>query len=270
MAMVVGLMVRQTKDKIYADAGHFDLKLNDKAIVETEHGVEVGVVCEKENNIQIGKYHSIGKIFRKVTQEDKKKIVDNEARNEKAYKTVLQKIIDHKLDMKLTSVQYIFDCSKLFVYYTCETRVDFRVFIKNLGHLLKTRIQMVQIGVRDESKIIGGIGTCGQVLCCKCFLRDFNSVTIDMAKDQDLSLNTAKLSGLCGRLMCCIAYENDTYRDIKRNLPELGSTIITPEGKAKLAAIDCIRERVTVDFGNKVFKFFTIEQIKDANRWANA
>jgi cell fate regulator YaaT (PSP1 superfamily) len=128
---------------------------------------------------------------------------------------------------------------------------------------------MVQIGVRDESKIIGGIGTCGQVLCCQSFLRDFNSVTIDMAKDQDLSLNTAKLSGLCGRLMCCIAYENDTYKNIKKNLPELGSTIVTPEGKAKLAAIDCRRERITADFGNKVFKFFTIEQIKDANEKGN-
>jgi cell fate regulator YaaT (PSP1 superfamily) len=125
---------------------------------------------------------------------------------------------------------------------------------------------MVQIGVRDEAKIVGGIGTCGQVLCCKNFLRDFNSVTIDMAKDQDLSLNTAKLSGLCGRLMCCIAYENDTYKDIKKDLPDLGSTIVNPEGKAKLAAIDCIRERVTVDVGNKAFKFCTIEQIKGLNK----
>jgi cell fate regulator YaaT (PSP1 superfamily) len=265
MPMLVGLIVRKTKDKIYADAGHFDFKLNDKVVVETEHGVEIGVVCEKEKNIQTGK-EQIGKIIRKLTQEDKKKIADNECRNKEAYKTVLQKIVEHKLEMKLTCVHYIFDHSKLFIYYTSETRVDFRVLIKNLGHILKTRIQMVQIGVRDESTIIGGIGTCGQVLCCQNFLRDFNSVTIDMAKDQDLSLNTTKLSGLCGRLMCCIAYENDTYKNIKKDLPELGSTISTPEGKAKLAAIDCIRERVTVDFGNKVFKFFDIEQIKAANK----
>jgi cell fate regulator YaaT (PSP1 superfamily) len=268
MPMVAGVIVRKIKDKIYADVGRFDLRLNDKVIVETEHGVEVGIVCEKEKNLQKGK-DPIGKIFRKVTQEDRKKIADNEERNARAYKTVAQKVNDHKLDMKLTSVQYTFDRSKLFIYYTSETRVDFRELIKDLGHILKTRIQMVQIGVRDESKIIGGIGTCGQVLCCQSFLRDFSSVTIDMAKDQELSLNTAKLSGLCGRLMCCIAYENDTYKNIKKDLPELGSVIFTPEGKAKLAAIDSIRERVTADFGNKSFKFFTIKQIKDANEKEN-
>ncbi|MDR1663123.1 MAG: stage 0 sporulation protein [Endomicrobium sp.] len=215
MPTVVGVIVRKIKDKVYADVGRFDLRLNDKVLVETEHGIEVGVVCEKEKNFQNGE-DSIGKIFRKVTQEDSKKIANNEERNTRAYKTVTRKIVDHKLDMKLTYVQYTFDCSKLFVYYTSETRVDFRELIKDLGHILKTRIQMVQISVRDESKIIGGIGTCGQVLCCQSFLRVFSSVTIDMAKDQELSLNTAKLSGLCGRLMCCISYENDTYKNIKK------------------------------------------------------
>ncbi|MDR3195173.1 MAG: stage 0 sporulation protein [Endomicrobium sp.] len=268
MPMVVGVIVRKSKDKLYADVGCFDLKLNDKVIVETEHGVEVGVVCEKEKNVEKGK-DPIGKIFRKVTQEDIKKIADNEDKNAKAYKTVAQKIIDHKLDMKLTCVQYTFDCSKLFIYYTCEIRVDFRELIKNLGHILKTRIQMVHIGVRDESKIIGGIGTCGQVLCCQRFLRDFISVTIDMAKDQELSLNTAKLSGLCGRLMCCIAYENDTYKNMKKDLPEIGSAISTPEGKGKLAAIDYVKEKATVEFSNRSFKIFTIKQIKDANRKEN-
>jgi cell fate regulator YaaT (PSP1 superfamily) len=263
MPMVVGVIVRKIKEKIYANGCRFDLRLNDKVIVKTEDGVEVGIVCEKEKNLQKGK-DSIGKIFRKVTQEDRKKIADNEERNARDYKTVVQKVIDHKLDMKLTCIQYIFDRSKLFIYYTSETRVDFRELIKDLGHILKTRIQMVQIGVRDESKIIGGIGTCGQVLCCQSFLKDFSSVTIDMAKDQELSLNTAKLSGLCGRLMCCIAYENDTYKNIKKDLPEIGSVISTPEGKAELAAIDPIRERVTADFGSKSFKFFTIKQIKDA------
>ncbi|MDR1086716.1 MAG: stage 0 sporulation protein [Endomicrobium sp.] len=265
MPIVVGLIVRKIRDKIYADTGRFGLRLNDRVIVETEHSVEVGIVCEKKKNIEKGK-DPIGKIFRKVTNEDKKKIAENESKNEKAYKTVSQKVVDHKLDMKLTCAQYSFDCSKLFIYYTSETRVDFRELIKDLGHILKTRIQMVQIGVRDESKIIGGIGTCGQVLCCQSFLRNFNSVTIDMAKEQDLPLNTTKLSGLCARLMCCIAYENDTYRDIKKDLPEIGATISTPKGQAKLAAIDCIREMVTVDFDNKSFKNFTVKQIQDINK----
>jgi cell fate regulator YaaT (PSP1 superfamily) len=264
MPIVVGVMLRRIKDKIYADIDRFDLKLNDKVILETEHGIESGIVCEKEKDMPKDK-DIIGKVLRKMTEEDKKRLAENERRNLKTLGIVLQKVEDHELDMKLTCVQYTFDRSKLFVYYTSETRVDFREFIKDLGHILKTRIQMVQIGVRDESKMIGGLGTCGQVLCCQSFLKDFNSVTIDMAKEQDLSLNTTKLSGLCGRLMCCISYENDTYRNVKKGLPAIGTIILTPEGKAAIAAIDCIKERITVDFGNRGFKTFTIQQIKDSN-----
>jgi len=267
MPTVVGVTVRRIKDKAYVETGQFDIKPGDKVVVETEHGVEAGVVFEKEKQMQKGKEH-IGKVLRMLTENDKNKIAENEKREEKAFQTVLEKAADHELDMKLTNVQYTLDRSKLFVYYTSESRVDFRELIKGLGHILKTRIQMVQIGVRDESKMVGGIGTCGQVLCCRSFLKDFNSVTIDMAKDQDLSLNTAKLSGLCGRLMCCIAYENDTYKDIKKDLPRVGDTISTPNGKARLAAIDCIKETVTADFGNRDFKPFPIEQIKRLNKKA--
>ncbi|MCL2144450.1 MAG: stage 0 sporulation protein [Endomicrobia bacterium] len=265
MPIVVGVMVRRIKDKIYAEGGHLDLKTGDRVIVETEHGLEAGVVCEREKNVAKGKDH-IGKVIRKINEDDKRKLADNEARNLKAQAIVIDKADDHELDMKLTCVQYTFDRSKLFVYYTSETRVDFRELIKDLGHILKTRIQMVQIGVRDESKMVGGIGTCGQVLCCQSFLKDFSSVTIDMAKEQDLSLNTAKLSGLCGRLMCCIAYENEHYVKAKKGLPEIGSMISTPNGRAKLAAIDCIRETVTADFSEREFKTYSIEEIKNRNR----
>jgi cell fate regulator YaaT (PSP1 superfamily) len=264
MPMIIGVMLRRIKNKIYADAGRFDLKLNSKIVLETEHGIEVGVVCEKEKYVQKSK-EPIGKVLRKITEEDRRKLADNEKKTLKAREIVVRKVDDYELDMKLTCVQYTFDRSKLFVYYTSETRVDFRELIKDLGHILKTRIQMVQIGVRDESKMIGGIGTCGQVLCCKNFLKDFNSVTIDMAKEQDLSLNPAKLSGLCGRLMCCISYENNTYRTLKKDLPEIGTMIATPDGKAKFVAIDCIKEIITVDFGDRSFKTFTIKQIKDNN-----
>jgi cell fate regulator YaaT (PSP1 superfamily) len=261
MPIIVAVIIRRIKDKIYAEAGKTILGLNDKIIVETEHGIEYGVVYEIIKDFVKGK-ESIAKVLRKVTEEDKRKLIDNQRRNLRAQVTVSQKVREHKLDMKLTCVSYNFDRSKLFIYYTSETRVDFRELIKNLGYILRTRIQMVQIGVRDESKMVGGIGHCGQVLCCKKFLKDFHSVTIDMARDQELSLNPNKLSGLCGRLMCCIAYENETYKNIKKNLPELGSNILTPEGKGKLVAIDCIRERVSIDFGDKIFKIFTIKQIE--------
>ncbi|MDR2425990.1 MAG: stage 0 sporulation protein [Endomicrobium sp.] len=265
MPIAVGVMVRRIKDKIYAEVGHLDLKTGDRVIAETEHGLEAGIVYEREKNIAKGK-DPIGKVIRKITEDDKKKLVDNEARNVKAHAIVIEKADDHELDMKLTCVQYTFDRSKLFVYYTSETRVDFRELIKDLGHILKTRIQMVQIGVRDESKMVGGIGTCGQVLCCQSFLKDFSSVTIDMAKEQDLSLNTTKLSGLCGRLMCCIAYENEHYINVKKDLPEIGDMIYTPEGKAKFAAIDCIKETITADLGNREFKTYSIEEIKNKNK----
>lgn len=264
MLTVVSVIVRKTNDKVYADAGKLDLMLNDKIIVKTEHGIECGKVFEIIKK-DIKDRRSLGRAIRKFTEDDKRKLIDNKKRSSGAQIVVSQKIREYNLDMKLTCVSYTFDRSKLFIYYTSESRVDFRNLIKDLGHVMKTRIQMVQIGVRDESKILGGLGSCGQVLCCKKFLRDFNSVTVDMAKEQDLSLNTSKLLGLCSRLMCCIAYENDTYKNMKESLPSLGATVLTPEGKGKLAAIDCIRERVSIDFGEKKFKIFSVEQIKNMN-----
>ncbi|GMO67647.1 MAG: stage 0 sporulation family protein [Endomicrobiia bacterium] len=260
--MIVVVMLRNIKDKVYADSGCFSLRSNDKVIVETEHGVEAGTVYGEVEGV-LKDENITNKVLRKMTDDDKKKFIENNIKSLKVRSIVLRKVQDYNLDMKLTCVQYVFDCSKLFVYYTSETRVDFRKLIKDLGYTLKTRIQMVQIGVRDESKIFGGIGTCGRILCCQSFLKDFDSVTMDMAKEQDLYLNTTKLSGLCGRLMCCIAYENKTYKDIKRSLPEIGKTVFTPDGKAKLVAIDCVKEIVIVDFGNKTLKMFTINQIKN-------
>ncbi|MDR0800420.1 MAG: stage 0 sporulation protein [Endomicrobium sp.] len=265
MPTVIRVMLRETRDRIYADTEHLDLKLNDRIILETEHGTEFGMVCEKEKNIPKGSF-SVGKVLRKVTEEDEKKLIENKRKNLKAHSIASQKASEYKLNMKLIRAQYIFDRTKLFIYYTSETRIDFRRLIKDLGHVLKTRIQMVQIGVRDESKIVGGIGICGRVLCCRSFLKDFNSVTIDMAKEQNLSLNTTKLSGICGRLMCCISYENDTYMAVKKELPEIGTTVFTTEGKAKVTAIDCIKEEVTVDFGDKSFKIFAANQINNRNK----
>jgi cell fate regulator YaaT (PSP1 superfamily) len=269
MPIVVGVIVRVIKDRVYADVGHFDLEPGQKVIVETDISIEAGTVCEKEKNMESApEGEFIGKIIRKATEDDFKRIADNEVRSSKISNTVLQRVREHGLEMKLTRVHYSFDRSKLFIYYTSESRVDFRELIKDLGHLLKTRIQMVQIGVRDESKMVGGIGICGRTLCCQNFLKDFDSVTIDMAKEQDLSLNTSKLSGLCGRLLCCIAYENDYYQEIKKGLPQIGDNLNTVEGQGKFAAIDCIKKIVTVEFSHnsvKEFKKFPLDEIKKLN-----
>ena len=260
MPIVAGLIVRRMKDKILGDTGHLDLVVGDRVVIETEHGQEIGLVWERERMIEKTK-DPVGKILRKVNKDDLTRLKENEEKNHQALKIVMQKIEDHELAMKLTCVQYTFDRSKLFVYYTAETRVDFRELIKDLGHILKTRIQMVQIGCRDEAKMIGGIGTCGRKLCCKGFLKEFSSVTIDMAKEQDLSLNTVKLSGLCGRLMCCLAYEHDFYKQSKKKMPHVGSKVHTPQGHGIVTAVNCLKEEISVEMADKQIKVFPIDQV---------
>lgn len=260
MPIVVGLIVRRLKEKILGDTGHFDLAVGDRVIVETEHGQEIGTVYEREKMVDKPK-QPVDKVARKLTHEDDIRAKENEEKEHQAFKIVMQKIEDHELAMKLTCVQYTFDRSKLFIYYTAETRVDFRELIKDLGHILKTRIQMVQIGVRDEAKMIGGIGTCGRKLCCKDFLKDFSSVTIDMAKEQELSLNTAKLSGLCGRLMCCIAFEHECYKQARKKLPKIGSKVHTPNGPGTVVGLNCMKEEVSVEMTDKHVKVFKSEQL---------
>ncbi|MDR2772931.1 MAG: stage 0 sporulation protein [Elusimicrobiota bacterium] len=267
--MIIAATVRAIKNKVYAETRTVEVKIGDKALIDTEHGIEAGVVFEKIEKLEkTDKDLFVGKVIRILNVEDERKIGENENKAKEAFKVVEKKAAEYGLDMKLTRVQFTFDRSKLFVYYTSESRVDFRELIKDLGHRLKTRIQMVQIGVRDESKMIGGIGICGRALCCCGFLKDFASVTIDMAKDQDLSLNTAKLSGVCGRLLCCIAFENDYYKELKNGLPLIGETVSTPNGKGKLAAIDCLRRILTVEFVSrqeKEFKQFPVDVIKNLN-----
>lgn len=262
MAIVVGVIVRKTKDRVYVQPGQYTLRLSEKVIVETEHGTEFGIVCEKEKERKFNKGEFVGKILRIANEHDLKRLENNEYKAQSAYAIVNKKVLEHKLNMKLTTVHYIFDRTKLFVYYTSETRVDFRELIKDLGHALKTRIQMVQIGVRDESKIMGGLGVCGKLLCCQIFLKDFSSVTIDMAKDQDLSLNTTKLSGVCGRLMCCLAYEHKQYTDVKEKAPQIGSMVSTPSGTGKLVSIDCVKETCNVELSENRIKTFELKEIK--------
>ncbi|OIO73882.1 MAG: hypothetical protein AUJ85_06995 [Elusimicrobia bacterium CG1_02_37_114] len=263
MPIVVDLLVRKKETEILGDAGRLDLSVGDRVLVDIEQGLEIGLVNSKERLIE-KKKGEIYKIVRKLTEEDLPRIEENKKKGMEATKTVLQKIEDCELDMKLTYTEYNFDRTKLFIYYTSDTRVDFRQLIKDLGHVLKTKIQMVQIGVRDETKMLGGIGPCGRVLCCKSFLKNFVSVSVESAKQQDVSFNIAKLSGLCGRLMCCLSYESDFYNEQFKKLPRIGSKVHTPEGPGSVLSVNCIKEEVTVELGDKQVRKFPFSKISSS------
>jgi len=263
MPIVVDLLVRKKETEILGDAGRLDLSVGDRVLVDIEQGLEIGLVNSKERLIE-KKKGEIYKIVRKLTEEDLPRIEENKKKGMEATKTVLQKIEDCELDMKLTYTEYNFDRTKLFIYYTSDTRVDFRQLIKDLGHVLKTKIQMVQIGVRDETKMLGGIGPCGRVLCCRSFLKNFVSVSVESAKQQDVSFNIAKLSGLCGRLMCCLSYESDFYNEQFKKLPRIGSKVHTPEGPGSVLSVNCIKEEVTVELGDKQVRKFPFSKISSS------
>ncbi|MCK5533642.1 stage 0 sporulation family protein [bacterium] len=253
MPVVVGVEIRKTKEVLYFNPRDLDLAVGNKVLVDTENGIEWGEVVELEKILE-KKKGEIKDIARKANNYDLKKIEENIRKEKEAFKICLQKVDDRELEMKLTSVEYTFDRNKLFVYYTAEGRIDFRELIKDLGYLLKSRIQMVQIGVRDEAKMLGGFGSCGRVLCCKSFLQDFKPVGIEMAKEQSLSLNPNKISGACGRLMCCLTYEYKTYKEAKKKLPKVGSKVKTDNEEGIVKEVNIFTEEITIDCGKGVVK----------------
>lgn len=263
MPILVGVTVRRTKDKIYADSGDLDLKLNDRVILETENGRETGIVCETEKFYEKGDKNltAVGKIVHLFSSTDETRLKENEIKARESLQTIIQKIDDYELEMKLTAVDYTFDRTKLFIYYTAEERVDFRELIKDLGHLLKTRIQMVQIGARDAARMLGGIGPCGELCCCRRFLKEFQSINVDLAKEQNLSLNIAKLTGLCGKLLCCLAYESEFYKEASKKFPPLESLIKTSEGEAKVREVNYLTEMVTLEYTDGKTKRVKIEEL---------
>jgi len=209
MVKIVGVRFKRNGKIYYFEPGRMELNLQDAVIVETARGVEFGtvVICEKEVN-EDELASPLKEIMRKATEEDLKKQAENRVAEKEAFQICLKKIAQHKLPIKLIEVSYTFDVSKIIFYFTAEGRVDFRELVKDLASVFRTRIELRQIGVRDEAKVIGGIGTCGRELCCHSVLSEFQPVSIRMAKKQNLSLNPAKISGVCGRLMCCLKYEN--------------------------------------------------------------
>ncbi|KHE67167.1 stage 0 sporulation family protein, partial [Halobacillus sp. BBL2006] len=224
----------------------------DYVIVETVRGIEFGkVVIANKSVDEEDVVLPLKKVIRMADDKDKVTVDENKDNASEAYRICEKKIREHKLDMNLVDVEYTFDRNKVIFYFTADGRVDFRTLVKDLASVFKTRIELRQIGVRDEAKMLGGIGPCGRMLCCSTFLGDFEPVSIKMAKDQNLSLNPAKISGLCGRLMCCLKYENDDYEIAKKELPDLGDSIATSFGKGKVVGLNMLERMVQIEFRDK-------------------
>lgn len=232
MAIVIGVRFKDVGKVYYFDPGEETLKKGDKVIVETARGIECGEVAMENREVaEESIVRPLKKMIRKANEADLKKVKQNEKLEKNAFEICLKKIADHKLDMKLVDVEYTFDNNKILFYFTADGRVDFRELVKDLASVFRTRIELRQIGVRDEAKMLGGLGICGKPFCCSTFLGEFQPVSIKMAKEQGLSLNPVKISGTCGRLMCCLKYEQAAYADLLKTTPKVGAIVNTPEGK---------------------------------------
>ncbi len=245
---VVGVRFKKAGKIYYFDPGDLSIQKDDFVIVETVRGVEYGkvVIAPKqvdEHDVVL----PLKKVLRIADQKDRMIVEENKQAAKEAYEVCCEKVNTHQLDMKLVDVEYTFDRNKVIFYFTADGRVDFRELVKDLAAIFRTRIELRQIGVRDEAKMLGGIGPCGRMLCCSTFLGDFDPVSIKMAKDQNLSLNPTKISGLCGRLMCCLKYENDEYEAAKEQLPDLGEWIETPDGPGKVVGLNILERVLQVD-----------------------
>jgi cell fate regulator YaaT (PSP1 superfamily) len=263
---VVGVRFKKAGKIYYFDPGDLSIQKDDFVIVETVRGVEYGkaVIARKqveEHDVVL----PLKKVVRIADQKDKMIVDENKQAAHEAYEVCNEKVNEHQLDMKLVDVEYTFDRNKVIFYFTADGRVDFRELVKDLAAIFRTRIELRQIGVRDEAKMLGGIGPCGRMLCCSTFLGDFDPVSIKMAKDQNLSLNPTKISGLCGRLMCCLKYENDEYESAKEQLPDLGEIIVTPQGQGKVVGLNILERVLQVELKEqeRVLEYTLDEIIKE-------
>jgi cell fate regulator YaaT (PSP1 superfamily) len=247
MANVVGVRFRGAGKIYYFDPDVFDIKVGDKVIVETARGVEFGNVVMGKREIGDDEIVApLKKVIRIATEEDIKIKEENDKNEKEAFDVCLKKIEKHGLEMKLIDVEYTFDKNKILFYFTADGRVDFRELVKDLASVFKTRIELRQIGVRDESKMMGGLGVCGRLLCCHSFLTEFEPVSIKMAKEQGISLNPTKISGTCGRLMCCLRFEQEAYAEIVAKAPREGAIVQTPEGQGVVTGVSILKEQVKV------------------------
>lgn len=247
MVKVAGVRFKTAGKVYYFDPDELDVKTGDSVIVETARGMEFGTVtmdvCDVDESEIVA---PLKKIIRVANEKDHKQHIENVKKKERAMALCQEKIDKHGLVMKLIDVEYTFDNSKVVFYFTADGRVDFRELVKDLAGVFKMRIELRQIGVRDEAKMLGGIGSCGRALCCHSWLSDFEPVSIKMAKVQNLSLNPAKISGICGRLMCCLKYENDIYMEFRKGMPDVGERVKTPDGTAKVVDTNLLERTVKV------------------------
>ncbi len=247
MKTVIGVRFKEGGKMYYFDPGEFDVKEGDGVIVETSRGTEFGDVIAAPQELEDDKIVApLKSVVRIATPHDREQRDKNRAKESEAYEVCMEKIAAHNLDMKLVDVEYTFNGSKVVFYFTADGRVDFRELVKDLAGVFKTRIELRQIGVRDEAKMLGGLGSCGRPVCCKQFLADFTPVSIKMAKEQNLSLSPTKISGICGRLMCCLKYEQDAYESMRKQMPRTGREVVTPDGVGTVLENNVITERTRV------------------------
>ena len=247
MASVIGVRFRNAGKLYYFDPGPFWPTAGDAVIVETVRGVEYGEVVTGVREVSDELITPpLKPVLRIASPEDAQHQRENEAREAEALDICQQKVMEHKLPMKLVGCEYTFDNAKILFYFTSDKRVDFRVLVKDLASVFHTRIELRQIGVRDEAKMMGGLGLCGRPVCCATFLGDFQPVSIKMAKEQSLSLNPTKISGVCGRLMCCLKYEEDHYEATRKRMPRVGREVITPDGNGIVVDLNILKETVRV------------------------
>ena len=271
MVKVIGVRFR-TAGKIYFfDPLKFDVKRGDHVIVETARGIEYGTVVGDTKEVEDDKViQPLKPVLRVATARDTEQENANKQKEREAFKICLEKIKKHKLDMKLIDAEYTFDNNKVLFYFTADGRIDFRELVKDLASVFKTRIELRQIGVRDETKIMGGIGICGRTLCCHAHLSEFVPVSIKMAKEQNLSLNPTKISGMCGRLMCCLKHEEETYEYLNRKLPNVGDYVTTDDGlKGEVHSVNVLRQLVKVLIENndeKEIREYKVEQLRFKKR----
>ena len=265
---VVGVRFRKAWKVYYFDPLEFDIKQGSNVIVETARGVEFGYVVMGIRDLPEEKItQPLKPVLRPATEEDVKTQETNAAREKEAFKVCLEKIRKHNLEMKLIDSEYTFDNNKLLFYFTADGRVDFRELVKDLASVFKTRIELRQIGVRDETKILGGIGVCGRALCCHTYLSEFIPVSIKMAKEQNLSLNPTKISGVCGRLMCCLKNEEEAYEELNSHLPSVGEYVTTSDGlRGEVQSTSVLKQLVkvivTLDNDEKEIREYKVADLK--------